>query len=144
MHRAPPNATPLRFVQALRTGLNLLSFVCMIVSKDYTPVREPMDKPKTKGTKQPDAPNDKSANQPRSCPRSHFLTFGGNVPKDRFQFQELLQPRLAPLPAVAGLFITTEQAGEINSSAVDANVTGANSLGYLPRMIEFPRSHVAR
>src|SRR5580698_10501948 len=48
------------------------------------------------------------------------------VTKNRFQLEKFCQPRLAPFPSVARLFVTSETPSEVHSRIVDVHVARAN------------------
>src|ERR1039457_2175883 len=63
------------------------------------------------------------------------------ITKYSLQLKKLFQPGLAPLPAIARLFVTSKTPPKVDSRAVDVHVACSNSLGHAARAFDVSRSH---
>src|SRR5437867_624689 len=66
------------------------------------------------------------------------------VAEDGLQLEELLEARLAPLAAVARLFVAAEGGAQVGLRAVHVDVAGADLPGHPARALEVAGGHVAR
>src|SRR5262249_38770895 len=64
--------------------------------------------------------------------------------EDGLQLEELLEPRLAPLPSVARLLVTAKAGVEVDLGAVQVHVAGSDALRDALGALEVPRRDVAR